>query len=70
MPVFNDQRGNPIIFTSYFFKSLLNLAGDKGAKKLINKHENCVIQKQVQDKGVLEDIDNDAQYNFLKNKND
>ena len=70
LPVFNDQIGNPIIFTSYFFKSLLNLAGDKGAKKLINKHENCVIQKQVQDKGVLEDIDNDAQYNFLKNKND
>ena len=69
LPVFNGQRGNPIIFTSYFFRSLLNLEGDKGAKELINKHENCVIQKLVQDKGVLEDIDSDEQYNFLKNKN-
>ena len=56
-PVFENQRGNPVGFSSKWKAELLKLEGDKGAKELLAKHANELLLVETDDKGILMDID-------------
>tara|TARA_B100000579_G_C22400308_1_gene651498 strand:+ start:43 stop:633 length:591 start_codon:yes stop_codon:yes gene_type:complete len=70
IPCFNKNRkGNPVLFARSYFKKLMEIKGDEGAKKLILNNPNDFIKISIPDKGILEDIDNEKQYyNFIKNE--
>lgn len=55
VPVFENQRGNPVAFSRAHLPSLLALDGDRGARKLLNTLQ--VTEILVDDAGVLRDID-------------
>ena len=56
VPTVDKRQGNPILWGSRFFKSLLTLEGDRGAKELLLKHEKEIVRLQT-DPRVLLDID-------------
>lgn len=57
VPVFEGQRGNPVLFARRYFDELRALSGDVGAKALIERHDEAVRRVPVADDGVLLDID-------------
>ena len=57
VPVFDNKRGNPVIFGQRFYDDLMKLDGDVGAKELINSNRDLVCEVDVTDIGVLLDID-------------
>lgn len=55
VPVFDNQRGNPVIFGRAHLGKMSNLSGDKGARELLSG--DFVIRVQMDNDGVLQDFD-------------
>jgi molybdenum cofactor cytidylyltransferase len=56
-PVYKGQRGHPVIFGSAFFPLLQQQSGDRGASGIIDQNQACCFPVDVEDPGVLMDID-------------
>ena len=56
-PVFRGERGHPVGFDRRFYLELSELRGDKGARALLERHPESITLVEVEDRGVLRDID-------------
>jgi len=56
-PKFDNSLGHPIFFGKNFFDELLNIKNQEGASSVIKRNHNCLRVFEVQDCGVVEDID-------------
>ena len=69
MPIHNKIKGNPILFSKYFFNDLKKLKGDIGAKKLILRNEKYIKRINITINSILNDIDTPIAYNnYIKNE--
>ena len=57
VPVAEGRRGNPVLWPRAFFDEILRLTGDRGARELMEQHADAVKEIDVDDDGVLIDID-------------
>jgi molybdenum cofactor cytidylyltransferase len=57
VPIHNGQRGHPVIFGRDLWPRLESLSGDVGGKELIRQHSEDVLEVEVDDPGILMDID-------------
>jgi len=56
-PSFHGERGHPVGFTRRYYDELALLHGDHGARELLQQHRDRVTVYEVDDRGVLCDID-------------
>ena len=56
VPVLDGQRGNPVILSRRLFAGLMQLEGDQGARKLLERTPD-VVEFQVADASIRLDID-------------
>ncbi|HWL68374.1 MAG TPA: molybdopterin-binding/glycosyltransferase family 2 protein [Geminicoccus sp.] len=69
VPVANGRRGNPVLWSSAFFGEMRELAGDAGARALIDRHEDQVAEIAVEHRGPLVDLDTpEALAAYLENR--
>ena len=64
-PFFRGQRGNPVLFDRALFPELLDVRGDRGGRKLVDRYSEQVEQVEVDDPAVLVDIDSPEDYQGL-----
>jgi molybdenum cofactor cytidylyltransferase len=64
-PFYQRRRGNPVLFDKSLFSELRNIHGDTGAKASLERHADKVVKVQVDDIGVLFDIDTQDDYGRL-----
>ena len=57
VPFFRSQRGNPVLWARRFIPEMMQLSGDAGARAVLAKHADAVCPVQMDDAGVLLDID-------------
>lgn len=57
LPTFDGQPGHPVIFGRDFWPQLTQLSGDAGARAILQNNSAAVRRIQVDDPGVLQDID-------------
>jgi molybdenum cofactor cytidylyltransferase len=57
VPVSDNRRGNPVLWSRRFFNELMTLDGDIGARHLIAKHTEAVAEVPVEGFGAFLDID-------------
>jgi molybdenum cofactor cytidylyltransferase len=57
VPVADGRRGNPVLWARRFFKELMTLDGDIGARHLIARHAEAVAEVPVEGDGAFLDID-------------
>jgi molybdenum cofactor cytidylyltransferase len=57
VPVSDGRRGNPVLWSRRFFRELMTLDGDIGARHLIAKHAEAVAEVPVEGFGAFLDID-------------
>jgi molybdenum cofactor cytidylyltransferase len=60
VPIYQGQRGHPVGFAASFKSSLENLHGDEGARAIVQQHQASVVRIEVDDAGILRDIDTPA----------
>ena len=66
--IYADYMGiqaNPVIFPKKFFGQILELNGDHGCKKLINKNKENSISVPIDSLEVIFDCDNEKDYSAL-----
>jgi len=57
VPVFAGRRGHPVGFSSAFRDQLMGLRGDAGARGILSAHPTSIRQLEVEDPGVVQDVD-------------
>lgn len=56
-PSYRGQRGHPVGFARRFLDELSALRGDAGAREILSAHPRDIMLYEVEDPGVLRDID-------------
>lgn len=64
-PIFNNQIGNPTIFSAFYKKDILNLTYTEGCKPIIQKYAEHVYEVQMPTDSILKDMDNQEDYEWL-----
>ena len=57
LPFHQGQRGHPVVFGRRFWPALAHLQGDQGGRHVILDNTDACIPVEVEDSGVLLDID-------------
>ena len=57
LPTRNNKRGHPVLFDKDYFDEMAQLSGDQGARSVIEAHKDSVFEVEVEDPGVIQDID-------------
>ena len=56
-PVIGGKRGHPVGFARAFLEALSSLTDDAGAREVLKQHPDQIVLCEVDDPGVLQDID-------------
>lgn len=59
-PVYQGQRGHPVLFGRQFWPQLQQLSGDNGAKTVLAAEPQACVEVLVDDPGVCADVDSPA----------
>jgi molybdenum cofactor cytidylyltransferase len=57
MPTFEGRRGNPVLWSRRFFPDLTAIEGDVGARHLIGRYSEAVVEVPLEGKAALVDVD-------------
>jgi molybdenum cofactor cytidylyltransferase len=57
VPTFEGKRGNPVLWSRRFFPDLMAIEGDIGARHLIGRYSEAVLELPMEGKATLTDID-------------
>ena len=68
VPTWKGKRGNPVLWARRFFSEMLQLKGDFGAKELMGKYAELVVEVEMNDNGTVIDIDTPEALEAFKNK--
>lgn len=60
LPVNHGRRGNPVLWGQSYFAEMMGLTGDTGAKSLLARHEDRVIEVEIGSDGIFADVDTPA----------
>ena len=66
VPTYEDQPGNPVLWSNIFFPQLSSLSGDRGGKPLIEKNTDVVSFCSVDSESVHLDVDNSDELERLR----
>lgn len=61
VPIHQGRRGHPVIWSRQFVSEMAELHGDGGARALVDRHTDVVVEVPIGDPGVLVDVDTRAQ---------
>lgn len=65
VPVYSGRRGNPVIMEQKYLSEFNSITGDVGARDIIINNAHDVSRVEVDDKGVIFDIDTLEDYRQL-----
>jgi molybdenum cofactor cytidylyltransferase len=57
VPTIDGKRGNPVVWSRRFFPELAALEGDVGARHLIGRYQEAVMEVPIEDRAALVDVD-------------
>jgi molybdenum cofactor cytidylyltransferase len=66
IPLHQGQRGNPVLLDRSVFAEVMALQGDVGSRAIFAKHLDQTVNVEVEDKAILLDLDDPADYQRLK----
>jgi len=66
-PVYENQRGHPILFDRALWPELLALPEGSAPRDVLTRHPDRLRLIPVDDDGILVDLDTQQQYQHLKN---
>ena len=64
IPTFEEQYGNPILFSKYMKEKIMQVKGDTGAKKILELYKKNIIKVKINNRGVLENFNTKDSFNL------
>jgi len=65
-PVYQERRGHPVIFSSYYRKELLEHSAPEGCREIIRLNKKEVRHLDMEQPNILKDIDTPEDYKLVK----
>jgi molybdenum cofactor cytidylyltransferase len=65
LPVYRGERAHPVGFSARCRGELLALTGDSGARSVLQRYADEAVKLEVDDPGVLQDVDTIQDYEAL-----
>lgn len=66
VPVRHGRRGNPVLWGRSYFAEMMEMTGDVGAKSLMPRHKERVVEVAVASDSIFQDIDAPADLARIK----
>jgi molybdenum cofactor cytidylyltransferase len=66
IPSYKGVRGNPVLLDRSVFAEVMALEGDVGCRAIFGSHPERILKLEVEDEGILLDIDNQEDYERLR----
>jgi molybdenum cofactor cytidylyltransferase len=66
IPSYQGVRGNPVLLDRSVFAEVMALEGDIGCRAIFSTHTERTVKLEVEDEGILLDIDNQEDYQRLR----
>jgi molybdenum cofactor cytidylyltransferase len=66
LPTIDGQRGNPVVWSRRFFPDLMAVEGDVGARYLIGRYAEAVVEVPLTGNAALTDIDTPEAFEAVK----
>jgi len=66
IPLYKGFRGNPVLLDRSVFAEVMALEGDIGCRAIFGSHLEGIVKVEVDDAGILLDIDNKDDYERLR----
>jgi molybdenum cofactor cytidylyltransferase len=66
IPLYKGFRGNPVLLDRSVFPEVMVLDGDMGCRAIFGSHLEGIVKVEVEDVGILLDIDNKDDYERLQ----
>jgi molybdenum cofactor cytidylyltransferase len=66
VPTFDGRRGNPVVWSRRFFRDLMSISGDIGARHLIGTYAEAVVEVPVAGEAALTDVDTPESFSAVK----
>jgi molybdenum cofactor cytidylyltransferase len=66
IPCYKGVRGNPVLFDRSLFAEVMALEGDVGCRAIFSSHAEGIVKLEVEDEGILLDLDNQDDYERLR----
>jgi molybdenum cofactor cytidylyltransferase len=66
VPFYKGQRGNPVLLDRTVFAEAMALEGDTGCRAIFGSHAAGLVEANVNDEGILLDIDTRGDYERLR----
>ena len=66
IPSYQGNRGNPVLLDRSVFSEVMALEGDIGCRAIFGNHLDGILKVEVEDTGILLDIDDQDDYERLK----
>jgi molybdenum cofactor cytidylyltransferase len=66
IPLYKGFRGNPVLLDRSVFPEVMGLDGDVGCRAIFGSHSEGIVKVEVDDEGILLDIDNKDDYERLR----
>jgi molybdenum cofactor cytidylyltransferase len=66
IPFYKGSRGNPVLLDRSVFREVMALEGDTGSRAIFANHAGRIVEVNVDDAGILLDIDDKADYERLR----
>lgn len=67
-PVYGSRRGHPPLISSRLFTEILSFDGNGGLKTLLRKYNDTAHHVEVQDEGILLDMDTQEDYLMIRER--
>jgi molybdenum cofactor cytidylyltransferase len=68
VPVYQGQKGNPIILKHVYLQELKSLKGDVGGRELLLRHPDDILYVEVDDPGIITNINTPSSYEKIKSE--
>jgi molybdenum cofactor cytidylyltransferase len=66
IPSYQGNRGNPVLLDRSVFSEVMALEGDTGCRAIFPNHLSAILKVEVEDPGILLDIDSQDDYERSK----
>ena len=65
LPIYNKRRGHPLLIDMKYREEVKRLSPDIGLRVLVHNHAGDILEVEVDDPGILKDIDTLEDYNRI-----
>ena len=65
VPTIKEQQGNPVLFDKSMKEKIMSIAGDVGAKKILELNKDKILNLEIDDQGITKGFDTQDNFNSL-----